>query len=134
MRRKISLLAVVITASLFLQGCAVFMAANQPGKKDVNMFREGVPRSALIAEFGAPVSSEKKNGVRHDIFSFVQGYTTPVKIGRALFHGAADVFTFGLWEILGTPAEATFDGKEMIYKVSYDEDDNVKSVALLKKE
>jgi len=64
---------------------------------------------------------------------FIQGYSTGAKAGRVLFHGAADVVTLGLWEVVGTPAEAVFSGDEMAYEVSYDNDDRIHQVIVLKK-
>lgn len=133
MLKKMYWLVVLLAASLCLQGCAVFMAAKQPGRKDISLFKTGVSRGELVAEFGAPTVSEKRDGKKYEIFKFTQGYSTGVKAGRAVFHGAADVFTLGLWEVIGTPTEAVFNGAEMAYEVSYDSNDCVDSVTLLKK-
>jgi len=46
--------------------------------------------------------------------------------------GVADVFTLGLWEVVGTPAEAIFSAKDMAIKVTYDKDEKVKDVVYLK--
>ncbi|HDZ76521.1 MAG TPA: hypothetical protein ENH41_00340 [Candidatus Omnitrophica bacterium] len=116
-----------------LSGCSVFMAAKQPGKKDISLFKVGTSRSLLIAEFGAPIISEERNGKKYELFKFTQGYGGASKVGRAMFHGAADVFTLGLWEVVGTPTEMVFDGSEMAYEVSYDADNRVETVANLKK-
>lgn len=117
-----------------LSGCSVFMAAKQPDKKNIELFKVGVPRSLLLAEFGLPIVSERReDGKKYEIYSFVQGYSAGAKAGRAVFHGAADVLTLGLWEVVGTPTEGTFDGNEMAYEVRYDSDDKVEQVVLLKK-
>jgi hypothetical protein len=123
----LSCLILVITS-----GCAVFMAANQPDEKDVSLFRTGTPRNLLLAEFGMPAASEIRDDKRYDVFQFIQGYSTGAKVGRAAFHGVADVLTIGLWEIVGTPAEAIFDGDKMAYEVSYDDEDKVTNVLVLK--
>jgi hypothetical protein len=47
---------------LLSSGCAVFMAAKQPDKKNVDLFRVGTPRSMLLAEFGMPTVSELRDG------------------------------------------------------------------------
>jgi len=127
-----TLLSVVLLISV--SGCSVFMAAKQPEKKDISLLTEGVSRAVLISEFGAPVISEYKNDKRFEIFKFVQGYSTGAKAGRAFFHGAASVATLGLWELVGTPAEITFNGDEMAFQVSYDENDLVDQVKLITKE
>ena len=127
-----TVLLVVLTISV--SGCSVFMAAKQPEKKDISLLKEGVSRAVLISEFGAPVISEYKNDKRFEIFKFVQGYSTGANAGRAFFHGAASVATLGLWELVGTPAEITFNGDEMAFQVSYDENDLVDEVKLITKE
>lgn len=86
------------------------MAIDRPSKKNVDFFRVGTLGSVLLGELGAPAVSETRSGRKYEIFKFVQGYSTGAKAGRALVHGAADVATFGLWEVLGTPAEAIFSG------------------------
>lgn len=118
---------------LLLSGCSVFMAAKQPDLKNVDLFRVGTPRGLLLAEFGPPIHSEVKDGRRTEIFKFVQGYSTGAKAGRAVFHGAADVLTLGLWEVIGTPTEGVFSGDEMAFQVTYDTDDRIAEVVTLKK-
>lgn len=123
----------IIAAAILLSGCSVFMAAKQPDAKDISLFRLGTPRSMLLAEFGLPTTSEEHDGKKHEIFAFTQGYSGGAKAGRAFFHGAADVVTLGLWEIVGTPVEGAFDGNEMAYEVTYDENRRVDEVILLKR-
>lgn len=133
--RKFMLFTVLLVVlAISVSGCSVFMAAKQPEKKDISLLKEGVSRAVLISEFGAPVISEYKNDKRFEIFKFVQGYSTGAKAGRAFFHGAASVATLGLWELVGTPAEITFNGDEMAFQVSYDENDLVDEVKLITKE
>ena len=109
------------------------MAAKQPGKKNIELIKPGVPRSLILAEFGNPISSEvRDDGKKYEIFRFVQGYSKGAKAGRAIFHGAADVLTLGLWEAVGTPTEGTFDGKEMAFQVRYDKYGKVEEAVFLK--
>ncbi|SFO06247.1 hypothetical protein [Nitrosospira briensis] len=124
---------VCMLALVFSSGCSVFMAAKQPDKKNVGLFQIGTPRVMLLGEFGAPAMSEIRNGRKYEIFKFVQGYSTGAKAGRALFHGAADVMTLGLWEVVGTPTEAVFSGDEMAFEVSYDQNDRIDQVTTIKK-
>ncbi|MBI1953818.1 MAG: hypothetical protein HYS41_06830 [Candidatus Omnitrophica bacterium] len=125
-----SCLALVLTSA----GCAVFMAAKQPPRKDLSVLSYGKPRSLLTAELGPPVLTDMRNGKRVDVFSFRQGYSKVAKGGRALFHGAADIFTLGLWEVIGTPTEMVFDGTKMSFEVTYDENDRVVDVVDLSKQ
>lgn len=118
-------------ATLLAGGCAAYQATQQPGKKNLNVLAPGTPRSHVIAELGAPVWSEERDGARVDLFSFKQGYTKPVKAGRALIHGAADVVTGGLWEVVGIPAESLADGKDVKVEVVYDDRRAVKNMEVI---
>jgi len=129
-----SWLAVTILLSLFVMvcsGCSVYMAAKQPTRKNLEVFSAGTPRSLVLAEIGQPQASEMKAGKRVDVFSFVQGYSKGAKAGRAFFHGAADVLTLGLWEVVGTPTEAIFDGQKVAYEVTYGTSDKVEKAVTL---
>ncbi len=130
-RKFANLSAVVLlatTLSTSLGGCAVYMAANQPDKKDVGVLKPGSPRNAIIAEFGPPIQTVTKDGVKVDIYSFTQGYSGLEKGGRAVLHGAADVLTLGLWEVVGTPIEGVANGTKVSVEVIYDKDDRVAKV------
>lgn len=131
---SLSIAALALVMTLASSGCSVFMAAKQPSKKDVSVLREGTRRSLVLAEFGHPVASEKNDEGRVDVYKFTQGYSSGAKAGRAMIHGAADVVTLGLWEVVGTPTEAAFDGREMAVEIQYDENDIVKTVIPLTKE
>jgi len=121
-----------IASILFLLGgCSVYMAAHQPTKKDVSLFRVGTPRDALIAEFGVPVTSGVKDGKKYEIYRFTQGYTEGAKTARALAEGTADVFTLGVSEVVTTPVESLADGNLMVYEVTYDSNDCVDQVTNL---
>ena len=118
----------IILAALPLSGCAVYMAANQPSEKNLALLSPGTPRNLVVSEFGTPVTSETKDGARHDVIKFTQGYSTGAKAARAIAHGAADVFTAGLWEAVGTPVEGTFNGDQMSAEVVYDAGDRVAQI------
>ncbi|MBL8500790.1 MAG: hypothetical protein JNL77_09460 [Nitrosomonas sp.] len=132
--RRFMFFTALLILLVSISGCSVFMAAKQPEKKDVSLLKEGTSRAMLISEFGAPLVSEYRDGKRFEIFKFTQGYSTGAKAGRAFLHGAAEVVTLGLWELVGTPAEITFSGDDMAFQVRYDENDIVDEIALIKKE
>lgn len=115
-------------------GCAVVLAAKQPDAKDLSVLNTGTPRTHVIAELGAPVWSGEKDGRKVDLFAFTQGYSKGSKAARAFAHGVADVFTLGLWEIVGTPIESVATGTQMKVEVTYDEKDMVKTAELLGQE
>jgi len=109
------------------------MAAKQPAAKKLDLFQAGTPRDILIGEFGPPIVSEEREGKKTEIFRFVHGYSKTVKTGRVIFHSVADIFTLGLWEVVGMPTETVFSGSEMAFQVSYDDSSNVDEVIILKK-
>ncbi|MEQ1079681.1 hypothetical protein [Acinetobacter seifertii] len=129
--RKLSIACLMGLVMLSTSGCSVFMAGNQPSKKNLNVLNPGSSRNYVIAELGAPVLSEYRDGTRVEIYTFQQGYPKWAKVSRAFGHGIADVASFGLWEVFGTPTEAYFSGKETSYEVTYGQDDVVKSFKLI---
>ncbi len=116
-----------------MQGCSVVMAAKQPGKKDLSVLKPGTSRGIVLAELGQPTATEMQNGTRVDIFSFVQGYDKVNKGVRTAGHAVADVFTLGLWEVVGTPTEMIFDGDKVAYQVKYNRSDEVAEAVLLRR-
>lgn len=102
-------------------------AANEGRIIEVS-FASGVPRQVVLAEMGLPASYEDLNGVRSEVYKFRQGYSQPAKISRAVFHGAADIMTVGLWEVVATPTEYVFSGTDMLVRVTYNRYERVDSV------
>ena len=78
-----------------------------------------------MAELGAPIDT-KRDGTRTvDIYKFTQGYHGAWKDSRGVGHGAADVLTLGIWEVVGTPIEGVANGTEMTIEVAYDQNEQV---------
>lgn len=123
--------AVFLFLVLGLSGCSVFMAANQPEKRDLSVLTSGTSRSEILAELGQPLTSRLVGMNRVDLFTFTQGYSKEAKVGRAFAHGTLDAATGGVWEIAGTPTEAVFSGKKLSYEVTYDRGDRVQRVVRL---
>ncbi|MBL9123403.1 MAG: hypothetical protein JNG90_07200, partial [Planctomycetaceae bacterium] len=127
-----SLLAALLLAAV--PGCAAIKATEQPGKKDFSILSPGTPRTHVIAELGAPTWSEQREGATTDVFAVRQGYSKGVKAGRALLHGAADVATIGLWEVVGIPVETLADGTDVRLSITYDAEQRVETVDVVKGE
>ena len=84
----------------------------------------------MIAEFGAPVLSEYRDGTRVEIYTFQQGYSKWVKVGRAFGHGVAKMWlqsAFGKY--LGLRQKHILMVKKLHMKVSYGPDDLVKAIS-----
>jgi uncharacterized protein YgiM (DUF1202 family) len=128
---KLTKLFFVLVAIFFICSCSVYMAANQPAKKDMTVLKEGIHQSVVRAELGQPVWSGEEDGCPCDLYKFKQGYSKGSKAGRAIFHGLADVFTLGLWEVVGTPVELIASGTDVTVKVFYDKDLKVLRVQTL---
>ena len=124
---------VMLAMTVLLAGCGVYMAAKQPDAKNIDLFKTGTDRAMLLAEFGLPVVAEERDNHKYEIFKFVNGYSKGAKAGRAAFHGAADILTLGLWEVVATPTESAFPGDEMAFRVRYDANDRIDEVVALKK-
>jgi hypothetical protein len=131
---RISVALLIACCAGALQGCAAVKATRQPPKRDMGVLDRGSQRTNVIAELGAPVFTEKRGEETVDVFSFKQGYTDTTKAARALAHGAADVATFGLWEVVGLPAETIADGTDVQIEVHYDGEQTVRLVEIIKGE
>ena len=124
-------MAALVVCGIALCGCAAVKATQQPGKKNLEVLNPGTPRTHVIAELGAPMWSEERDGETVDVFAFKQGYSKGAKAGRALLHVTGDVLTWGLWEIVGIPAESLADGSDVKVEITYDHDRNVKSLDVI---
>jgi hypothetical protein len=127
------MIALALIVGMLNSGCAVMMAANQPSKVDEGVLTAGMPRNAILAELGAPITTDTTNGKRTDLISYTQGTGTGWKVGRAVFHGIADVATIFLWELIATPIETIWGKKDKSVQVVYDAKGNVETVQYLKK-
>lgn len=120
MKSPIGYFAFAFTLIAASSGCSVMKATQQPDWKNLYVLAPGTPRTHVIAELGAPVWTDEKDNTTTDVFAFKQGFSRWNKAGRAMVHGAADVATFGLWEVVGTPVETIANGKDMKLEVTYD--------------
>lgn len=118
-RSSFAILAMLLLASVS-SGCSISKAITQPDKKDLSVLMPGNSRAEVIAEVGNPQYQENLNGAHRDVFSFQQGYTKPVKVGRAIGHGFGLFATFGLWEFAGYPIELALNGEDVRVQVDYD--------------
>jgi len=131
--KDVAVCILLFVCCISFSGCSVVMAAKQPDKKNLKVLNVGVQRDNILAEFGTPAATETDvEGNKVDVFKFKQGFDTATKATRSVVHGVADVLTLGLWEVVGTPAEAIFGGKDMAVKVTYDKDERAKNIVYLK--
>lgn len=122
--------------SLATSGCGVYMAFTQPPPVDTAALESGgLSRDVVIERLGAPKSSTKNsNGTRQDVFEFYEGSATGWKIGRGVFHLAADIFTLALWEIVATPTEFAVRGDKITAQADFDNTDRLVTFRVLGRE
>lgn len=125
--KTLKFLGLMVLSALAIGCTATQQAASQPTAKDLSVLDPGTSRDLVILELGAPAESRTEDGRKIDLFSFIQGYSKGTRIARVTGHAAGEILTFGLWSLVGTPIEQSYNGTVLGYKVYYDEDDNVAS-------
>ena len=106
-------------------GCSVLMAANRSSYRgDVDVIKEGVSRSDVIAELGQPDSfSKTETGTFDDRYTLdPEAHRTWIKVGTVILHLGADLVTAFLWELVGTPYELAVRDRVVIYHLAYNQD------------
>lgn len=127
-------------ALMFLQSCSVIMASgldkvntNKIELTSYNSPSVSLKRHSVERVRGKPVESVMLNdGNRLDVYEF-QEYGDNGSYTRAGAYTALNVFTFGLWEIVGTPLEHginVFDGRKFRSSVIYNQRNQVVDVRL----
>ena len=110
----------LVLSAVMLSGCSVGMAMKGTKDPDLRVIRAGAHRAEIELQLGYPISSQKIGENTLDIYEIEIGNNPSA--GRAMGHAVMDIFTLGLWEIAGTPIEATTGEKKGI-AVTYDKDD-----------
>lgn len=103
-------------------GCAVFMAAKGKKDPDVGGLVVGQDRVVVHALLGSPAKTYGTNGERIDVFQWKRG--DEPSPWRAIVHGALDLSTVFLWEIVGTSIEAS-QGEVVYLSIEYDSQDRI---------
>ncbi|HHJ17118.1 MAG TPA: hypothetical protein ENJ80_10520 [Gammaproteobacteria bacterium] len=104
------------------------MAMSGEEQKDTSILFPGSPRAVVIAKLGPPETSTKaEKGEYIDSYLITKG--NEPSTGRAVAHGALDVVTLGLWEVIGTPMEMGA-GQEKVsrYIIYYDTEERIKDI------
>lgn len=128
MREFLKKSAIGVFICLFITGCAVGMAMSGKEQKDTSILFPGSPRQVVIAKLGPPETSTKdKEGNYVDSYLIIKGNAPST--GRAVAHGALDVLTLGLWEVVGTPLEMGAGNEEASrYIIYYDNTEKIKDI------
>ena len=118
---------------LFLiTGCSVVMSGTKSGTS-VKEISSSKTRTSLIAHYGVEIVDTERDPENHHIL--YEDYLVQKPKGstwRAVMHGALDVATLGLWEVVGTPVEMSMGGKSYVpIRVYYNEDEEVERLEYL---
>jgi hypothetical protein len=109
-----------------LSNCSVGMALSGKKSPELGAIRVGSTRGEVELQLGPPIKSVTTEDKRRvDIYEYEVG--NDHSAGRAIGHGVLDVFTLGLWEVVGTPVEG-FTGNTYSMTITYDASDRVVSI------
>ena len=116
--RSLSALCLII----MLGGCAVLMAASGKHEPDLSVCAVGATATQIEAQLGNPTSTRPlPDGGTECSYAFWKG--DPPSYRRAAAHAAADVLTYGLWEIVyGTRTESDDQARRYEMRVTYGPD------------
>lgn len=103
------------------------MAASGDREPNLSAFGIGSTRGQVEQQLGAPKESiTLPNGNREDTYRYVIGNESSP--GRAVAHCVADILTLCIWEIFGTPIEASSQGEEKHIRITYGADNKVVAI------
>jgi hypothetical protein len=106
-----------------LSACSVGMALSGNENPDLGAIKVGASRGEVEMHLGNPKNSTTlEDGRRVDTYEYEIG--NEPSAARAIGHGAMDVMTLGLWEVIGTPIEGV-QGERYDATITYDRDDKV---------
>ncbi|MBS9775705.1 MAG: hypothetical protein KGV57_01275 [Fusobacterium sp.] len=120
MKRKVFKMIFFMMFLLVLNGCSAVMAASGTRESAVASLQRGDNKSMVLAKIGHKPLRVATNGSKYiEIYEIEKG--NEPSVGRAIAHGTLDLFTFGLWEVVGTPLEAVAGEKSYLI-VEYKDD------------
>jgi hypothetical protein len=116
-------------STLLAPSCSIFLEASRPGYVDTSKVQKGTTRAEVIDTLGEPLYSHTDSGSTVDVYVLdANGRRLITKVGLTTFNLAADVFTLGLWEAVGTPVEHYTEHRLTPYVITYSPSLEVESV------
>lgn len=125
---KLTLLVSVISLLLVMSGCSVGMAARTGGVKAEEV-TQCQTRQCFLAQDTIELveARDLPNGEKMEIYRF---QLKRGSAGRAAMHGLLDVATLGIWEVAGTPIEASKNKKYLVITAKYRADGSLATTTL----
>lgn len=117
MKKKFfKILSLILTVTI-LTSCSAVMAASGKRESNVGALQKGDNKSIVMAKVGhAPLRVAEDGNKYIEIYEIEKG--NEPSVGRAIAHATLDLFTFGIWEVVGTPLEAS-NGEKQYLIVEY---------------
>lgn len=112
-----------------LPGCSVFMAASGDDDPQMHMVQRGAPRYVVEGELG-PAVSETTDEDGNTVCTYKVEVGNESSGARAGMHAVLDILTIGIWEVVGTPIEAT-QGDIVEATVTYGSDNTVTDLQIV---
>ena len=110
---------VALTLGVALSGCAANMAAKGSDGPDLSVVSQEATRMDVERQLGSPEQLQQQtNGDWVAVYD-VEPRTKP-NLARAAGHGTLDLFTFGLWEVVGGPLEVAH-ARRVLVTARYDD-------------
>jgi len=111
---------------IIFTSCSVGMAMSGKPSPNLGAFHVGSTRGEVELQLGGPQKTvTNPDGTRTDIYVYEVG--NEPSAGRAAGHAVMDLLTLGIWEIVGTPIEAS-QGDEFSLMIRYGRNDKVVSI------
>jgi hypothetical protein len=112
--------------SVCLSSCSAVMAARGSPSPNLGAVSTSKKRAEIEVHLGTPIKTTAlENGDRIDVYQYEVG--NEPSPGRAVGNAALSLMTLGLWEIAGTPIEASA-GDTYTATITYDKNDVVKDI------
>lgn len=118
---RTALIAVAIGGAL--SGCAANMAATGRDGPDLAVVAQEATRLDVERQLGSPVKTQQLGNGEYIAVYDVEP-RTKANLARAAGHGVLDVFTFGLWEVVGGPLEAV-NARRVLVTARYSKSDKL---------
>ena len=118
----------ILLFSLGLSSCSVIMAMSGEEEPDFKILQPGSSQEEVEAQLGEPVQSEPNGSDVKNTYIYETG--DPPDGSRALAHLFLNLYTFGLYELVGTYAELFVHvGEDKKIDVIYGDDGKVKELS-----
>lgn len=125
----------IIVSALLATGCSAWMAGQRSVYKgDPVIIQVGADRMAIENALGPPDMAVSVDNGRTKVIYKVDpdAHSRAGRNAAVAWHIVADVFTLGLWEIVGTPTEMAAKDQFTTYLIYYSKEGKVEQVETVK--